>query len=922
MTSETQSYRSQSDSIDDSEKRGEWRGQTSLAEDHQGTFPAFEEHKADIKDPKFLLEVFPAPFDQILENLIDTDYVKKRGQILERRSATESEFTRRINRIESIYGEVINRVLDRRLDGESPTFDVENYWQQAIDVNSELELLREAVDEKYLTYAEQKYLSNIVSDVVAAREYLRNKRSFEEDKTKLSDKISEFNLLFEPYLGGNRYMISSDKEELNERAIEIHQDLHETVRKIQIQILPNDDTEWLEEQKARFQQFTEQLPDYNNAFVKRQRKRYEHIFETSHGTLKPAQQNAIVRNDRRNLVDASAGTGKTLTLTHRFVYLLERGVAPQDIVAVTFTNDAAEEMKDRITNLVDDVRRESLEISTIHSFAYQIIQQYGPQNFSVKPGEMQDQIAQEYYYAAINNETPANRLNTDAFSEFSTKLNKFVSIEEKSDADKKTHQAVIEDLTEFIAKAQTFNLPADEIRQRTPDTNKRVEMFGLAGAALVEAYRTVADNINGPIDYDAMLTDAIEIIESHPQELGNKYDHILVDEFQDVSETEVRLFNLLVENGSDSHLFSVGDDWQSIYGFRGSDVRIFTNFPEEYTDTTYTSLNVNFRCPPTIVETGATLMENAQVPQNSKEVTADSNIEMSPVVHKLHLFDKRGVPYVADLIEDSLDLDHNGELSVDQLHSDDHRDYGDVMIISQNDKNSDYLAQLRAELKSRELPYRNPKYSEDHIPEWYEEFLHREIKYDNEGFVEYADKEERPDQPDAPPILQLKSIYSAKGTEAPVVILAPATDGPKDGIPPKDQPNGLFEPVVVNPAEHLPEQRRLFYVALTRTEEEFHAVGAYGQISRFINELDDYFQEEIPHLEGRCSRIKEPHTERAPHKVTLDCEGGSIKLIGWEEPTDFTLGQHYRIVEPEFQRNDFGVEIRYDKSRIVPINAD
>lgn len=910
--------------VDDDETTGtdDWRGQTSLAEGHQGTFPAFEEHKAEAGDPEFLLEITPEPFDQFLERFLDTEYVEQRKQILEQRDETETEFTRRVDRIESIYGEVINRVLDRRLDGDSVLFDVENYWQQVSDVQSELDSLRGAVDEAYLTYAEQKYLSNIEGDIVSAREYLRNKRAFDDHQADLGTDIEEFDTLFEPYSGGNRYMISSDQEELIELAHSIHHDLQQTARELQIQILPDDDIDWLEEQKARFQKLTEELPDYNTAFVKRQRDQYEHVFETSHGLLKPAQQKAIIRNDRRNLVDASAGTGKTLTLTHRFVYLLERGVSPADIVAVTFTSDAAEEMKGRIADRVDDVREGSLQISTIHSFANGITRQYHSQQWSTEPGEMQEQLAEEYYKAAINNERPDTEPNPDAFEAFATHIKKYISVEAERNDDEPRAGAIIEDLTDFIEKAQTFDLSPEEIRQRTPDSNKRVAVFGLAGAALVEAYRSVAEDINGPIDYDAMLTDAIEVIKKHPKELGNRYDHILVDEFQDVSETEVTLFNLLVENGSESHLFCVGDDWQSIYGFRGSDVRIFTGFPDDYPDTTYTSLDVNFRCPPAIVQAGATLMENATVPQNSKAVTAHSDIEMSPIAHKLRLFEQRGVEYVANLIEDSLNIDSGRRLSAEHLHSDDHRDYGDVMVISQNDKNSNYLRQLRSELKSRGLPFRNPKYIKDHIPDWYEDLLDREITYDSQQFVEYADKDERPDEPEAPPVIQLKSIYSAKGTEAPVVILAPATDGPTDGIPPEDRPNGLFEPVVANPAEHLPEQRRLFYVALTRAEEEFHAVGADGQFSRFIHELDDFFEEKTPPLEGRCSEIEEPHTERAPYKVFLDSGDCTIELVGWDAPTDFTVDEPYRISDPEIERDKYGTDIRYDKSRIVPLDSE
>ena len=895
----TSRQRAPGDAADEDGTGGEWRGQTSLGAGSSETFPAFEEHKAEVSDPKFLLEVCPEPIDQLVERLLDTDYVERRREILERRAETEAELTRRIGRIESVYGEVINRTLDRRLDGDPPSFDVDDYWEQAEAVTAELESLQESLDDAYLTYAEEKYLTNVESDVNSAREYLRVKRAFDDHHAELSADVAEFDASFEPYRGGTRYMISSDQEELVERANVIYRRIKQvTEEELRIQILPEEDVEWLEERKALFAEFTRELPEYNAAFVGRHRDRYAHVFETSHGRLKPAQQRAIIRNDRRNLVDASAGTGKTLTLTHRVVYLLERGVSPHDIAAVTFSNDAAEEMEDRIVDRVDDVRRGSLQISTIHTFANGITRRYGSSDADVSPGEMQDRLAEDYYRAAVDGGRPDHEPDPDVFERFARHITRYVEVETDTDGTARSDEAIVEDLSEFVAKAQTFDLSPAEIRQRTPDADERVSAFGLAGAALVAAYRAVAEDVGGPIDYDAMLTDAVDVVEDNPRECGNRYDHLLVDEFQDVSETEMRLFDPLVEHGSETHLFCVGDDWQSIYGFRGSDVRIFTGFPDEYEDTTYTSLDVNFRCPPAIVEAGATLMANATVPQNGKEVTADSDVETSPVVHRLRLFEQFGVEYVADLIEESLDIDADGRLSAEQLRSEEVRDYGDVMVVSQNDRNSDFLGRLRAELRARDLPFRNPKYERDYLPEWYEE---------------------RPDEPDAPPVVQLKSIYAAKGTEAPVVILAPATDGPTDGIPPEDRPNGLFEPVVANPADHLPEQRRLFYVALTRTEAEFHAVGADGRISRFVDELDDYFEERVPPLEGVCAGIDEPRTDRAPYTVSLECDHGTIELVDWAAPTAFTVGRRYRILEPEIERNEYGAEVRYSDSRVVSV---
>lgn len=464
---------------------------------------------------------------------------------------------------------------------------------------------------------------------------------------------------------------------------------------------------------------------------------------------------------------------------------------------------------------------------------------------------------------------------------------------------------MIENLTKFIDHARTFDLSPHGIRDRCPDSEARLSAFGHAGAALVSAYQTQAQTIAGPVDFKEMLTKATETIQEYPIELGTKYDHILIDEFQDVSDVEVELFESLLQHGSETHLFCVGDDRQSIFGFRGSNVDIFTNFTDQ-PDTTYTSLSVNYRCPPTIVEAGAHLMQLSEVDQNQKAVEADSTIEMVPKLHNLDFYEDRPVTYTANLIETALTAD------VD-------REYDDVMVISQNDQNSAFMNELRIELKKRDIPHTRPNYQNDYISEEYRDSLDRDITFDAKGDVSYSDMQQHPNERAAPPLVQLQSIYAAKGTQAPVVILAPATDGDKDGIPTKERSNGLFEPVVANPANHLAEQRRMFYVALTRCEEEFHAIAESGRVSRFIQELDDYFETVSPDITGTCVSVKEPHVQNAPYKITLDCEGYKMNLVGWKEPEGITVGGTYHIPEPTIRESDYGIEIRFDQCEVIPV---
>lgn len=885
------------------------RSSRALGNEREGTFPALEAHKANTGGKELIAVIAPELLEPLIEQLWNFDYLEERNRILNQRAETERVFTNGIERVEGTYGGPVNRALDRRQDGEQPTFNLKVYLTELDDSMQAIETLRDRIDTDYLRRSEQRYLANLESDIVAAREYLRNKRAFDEQRGTLDTEIESFEDRFDPYKGGAKYMISSEHVTLSDTARSVHRELQTMAREVDLQLLPTADADWLRDQKTRFEQLAELLPRYNEQFVERQRERYSDLFETEHGELKPSQQKAVIRNDRRNLVDASAGTGKTLTLTYRFLYLLERGVPVDDIAAVTFTNDAADEMKTRIADQVDGIQETELNISTIHTFSNRIVNRQRRQSFDIDPSTKQTELAEQFYQSAEAGKShdEFNPVAPEAYSRFREHIDEYRKIHHERNGEPPDREYVVKKLVNFLQKATTFDLTPDDVRARSPDSDAMMSAFGHSGAELLSAYRTEATQLNGPIDFEQMIHNAVDVIREHSVELGTRYDHILVDEFQDVSEIELKLFDSFLGVGSETHLFCVGDDWQSIYGFRGSDVRIFTEFTDRFKDTTYTSLSVNFRCPPAVVDAGQKLMSLAEVNQNWKEVEADSDITTSPIIHALDLFELHGASYTADRIDDAIS---------------DGRAYDDVMVISQNDKNSAFLSDLREVLESRGVPHMRPKSQDDYIPEWYRDQLTREITFDQKGNVKYSDADEHPDLPSSPPIVTVQSIYASKGTEAPVVILAPATDGDRDGIPTKNRSGGLLEPVEANPANHLAEQRRLFYVAITRTEEEFHAIAPRGQESRFVQELSDYFESVVPGITGTCTSISEPSTKNAPYTIKLDCLSYEIKLVGWDAPEKFVKGNQYHIPNPAIERNEYGTQLRYDQCEIVQLTQE
>src|SRR2546428_8742079 len=175
----------------------------------------------------------------------------------------------------------------------------------------------------------------------------------------------------------------------------------------------------------------------------------------------------------------------------------------------------------------------------------------------------------------------------------------------KGTRDTKYIGSVIErQLAGFIENARSSRMSTGQILQRLKSATPRVHHFGNLGLAVLQRYERELDS-EGRIDFSEMLHRAADIVEKGASSFP-KFDHVLVDEFQDTSTAMARLVNALVRTNH-SHLFAVVDDWQAIYGFAGGDVDHVVNFESHFGPASRTMLNTNYRSPATIVEAGATL---------------------------------------------------------------------------------------------------------------------------------------------------------------------------------------------------------------------------------------------------------------------------------------------------------------------------
>jgi len=285
-----------------------------------------------------------------------------------------------------------------------------------------------------------------------------------------------------------------------------------------------------------------------------------------------AEQKAAVEYIGPALVVAGAGSGKTRTLTAKIAYLINNGYLPENILAITFTNKAAGEMKNRLVDLTGLSVDRFPWVRTYHSACFQILKQH----CSILGYKPPIQIYSEYQQQKVLKQIIA-KLNIDRKYFFP--------------------------IRSHISNAKNFGNPVAYFDTRQQDVlfNRIDEIYDLYEKELFE---------KNAVDFDNILLLTRNLLRDH-QEIQNQYQsmfsYILVDEYQDTNNLQEHLTRLLLGNGS---LFCVGDDWQAIYGFRGSNVEHFLAFLKNYKGSKIFRLERNYRSAKEIVETANELISN------------------------------------------------------------------------------------------------------------------------------------------------------------------------------------------------------------------------------------------------------------------------------------------------------------------------
>ena len=644
--------------------------------------------------------------------------------------------------------------------------------------------------------------------------------------------------------------------------------------------------------------------------------------------LNDKQKEAVLATDGPCLVIAGAGSGKTKVLTHKIAYDIESGIKPWNILAITFTNKAANEMKERIEKLIGDAAKD-LWMGTFHSICVRILRRYI------------DRIGYKTDFVIFDTSDQKTLIK---------ECLKTLKVDDKIFTDRGVLSEISNGKNEMLEPKAYGVKYAGDFRKE-----KIAEIYELYQRRLRE---------NNAIDFDDIINFTIKILSENPDVLDyytEKFKYILVDEYQDTNKAQFTLVSLLASKYG--NVTAVGDNDQGIYSFRGADISNILNFERDFPGTRIIKLEQNYRCTGNILKAANAVIKHNENKYDKKLWTEneeghlpciycgeDEYDEGRYIVEQINhlkteeyyknsdftilyrmnaqsraiedILMREGIPYkvigglkfyerkeIKDIIA-YLRLIHNsadnlslkriinepkrgiGKTSIEQIQeiSDktgnsmyeiirNAQEYGLTRVFSNSRdfiEQIEYLKSKKDELKisdliketlnktgyTKALENENSVEAETRI-ENLEEFLTVAIEFEEESadntlaeFLENitlsSDIDGMEDQDNS---ITLMTLHSAKGLEFPVVFLV----GMEEGIFPGYKTIG--EP------QALEEERRLFYVGITRAKQYLYLTCAkhrtifgstsYNQVSRFVKEIPEELLEGYAEVVERKSVDKE-----------------------------------------------------------------
>lgn len=312
--------------------------------------------------------------------------------------------------------------------------------------------------------------------------------------------------------------------------------------------------------------------------------------------LNPAQTQAVAHTDGPLLIMAGAGSGKTKVLTCKIAALLEKGISPYNILAITFTNKAATEMRQRVDNMIGE-KAKYVWLSTFHSFCARFLR------FEIEA------LGIYKKNFVIYDTADAQTLIKNCLKE--------LNLDEKQYAPYAVQST--------ISNAKNMMLSPEEFARDAGDffARKVAEIYDVYQQHLLE---------NNALDFDDLLMLAVKVLKEHSdvrEKYQDRFQYILVDEYQDTNGAQYQLTTLLA--GKYRNLCVVGDADQSIYGWRGADIRNIMDFEKDYPEAAVIKLEQNYRSTKTILNAANSVIEH-NIDRKPKELWTN-NPQGEKIIH-------------------------------------------------------------------------------------------------------------------------------------------------------------------------------------------------------------------------------------------------------------------------------------------------
>ncbi len=508
------------------------------------------------------------------------------------------------------------------------------------------------------------------------------------------------------------------------------------------------------------------LLERNESWIENERENWKVLFsQLESSPLNVSQQQSVLLNDDNNLVLAGAGSGKTSVLTARVAYLLQSHLAQaEEILMVAFGKEASNEMRERLNGNVG-LAANHVTVNTFHQLGLKILREVEGQAVNLSPLATDDNQRKGWCIDWLKKHwmTPTN------FKRWQKHLSKWPIAYLAGDDELGSHvenPKLIAWLESQLMQLASMATTKKNIQQLIVD-DEDYSRLNSELALVWPCYQAWSQNLkeNNHVDFNMMISKATQYVEKG--KFAPPWRFIMIDEYQDISPDRLALIEAICEKQrekSSCSLFAVGDDWQSIYQFAGSDVDLTTDFEERFPNSTVHHLDTTYRFNNMIGE-----VSNRFVQQNPAQIKKELNSFKTQKKKAVYLSPSSSVEKILDGLDRTVKTRQS------------------VLLLGRNH-------------------YHKPELLDD----WEKSYRNLDLRF--------------------------MTCHASKGKEADFVILLNVDEGQ---FPPKVKAQHLDSALTRSADDFaFSEERRLFYVAMTRAKEKVWVTYSGGG-SSFIKELKD-----------------------------------------------------------------------------------